>query len=236
MLEENSPIEENGFTTEPMRRTTQLDFAVEALRNAILNGEVGLGERVNEVAFTTKWGISRTTFREALRQMEQAGLLVRIPFRGTFVRDFTEEEIKSLNDLRGALETYAVERIIEQDGCQQEKLEPLYQIVAQMRENNAEADVAWTNGLHIAFHRTLMELAGDKILLEVWNDLSQQFWVAMRVDQIAVFEQGEAASFADSHREVVDAIAGVDVAVFRRVIRQHVSHKSNPDKTERSPL
>lgn len=91
MLEENSPIEENGFTTEPMRRTTQLDFAVEALRNAILNGEVGLGERVNEVAFTTKWGISRTTFREALRQMEQAGLLVRIPFRGTFVRDFTEE-------------------------------------------------------------------------------------------------------------------------------------------------
>ena len=117
-------LEENGLTTEPMRRTTQLDFAVEALRNAILNGEVGLGERVNEVAFTTKWGISRTTFREALRQMEQAGLLVRIPFRGTFVRDFTEEEIDSLNNLRGALETYAVERIIEQDGHRPEKLEP----------------------------------------------------------------------------------------------------------------
>ena len=149
-------LEENDISPQPMRRTTQLDFAVEALRNAILNGEVGLGERVNEVAFTTKWGISRTTFREALRQMEQAGLLVRIPFRGTFVRDFTEEEIDSLNNLRGALETYAVERIIEQDGCQPEKLEPLYQIVAQMRENNAEADVAWPNWLHIDLHRTLI--------------------------------------------------------------------------------
>ena len=30
-------LEENGLTTEPMRRTTQLDFAVEALRNAILD-------------------------------------------------------------------------------------------------------------------------------------------------------------------------------------------------------
>ena len=64
-------LEENDISPQPMRRTTQLDFAVEALRNAILNGEVGLGERVNEVAFTTKWGISRTTFREALRQMEE---------------------------------------------------------------------------------------------------------------------------------------------------------------------
>ena len=227
-------LEENDISPQPMRRTTQLDFAVEALRNAILNGEVGLGERVNEVAFTTKWGISRTTFREALRQMEQAGLLVRIPFRGTFVRDFTKEEIESLNNLRGALETYAAERIIEQGGHRPEKLEPLSQIVAQMRENDAETDAAWTNGLHITFHRTLIELAGDSVLLKVWSDLSQQFWVAMRVDQIAIFKQGEASSFANSHQEVVDAIAGGDVAEFRRVIRRHVSHRSDTNQTERS--
>ena len=66
------------------RRTTQLDFAVEALRAAILSGEMKMGERVNEVAVTNRLNISRTTFREALRQMEEAGLLIREPFKGTF--------------------------------------------------------------------------------------------------------------------------------------------------------
>ena len=95
------------------RRTTQLDFAVEALRAAILSGEMKMGERVNEVAVTNRLNISRTTFREALRQMEEAGLLIREPFKGTFVREFTDKEIKEINDLQGALECHAVELILE---------------------------------------------------------------------------------------------------------------------------
>ena len=59
---------------EQIRRTTLMDSVTEELRNAILNGEIGLGERVNESTFTTKLNISRTTFREAMRQLEQAGL------------------------------------------------------------------------------------------------------------------------------------------------------------------
>ena len=48
---------------EQIRRTTLMDSVTEELRNAILNGEIGLGERVNESTFTTKLNISRTTFR-----------------------------------------------------------------------------------------------------------------------------------------------------------------------------
>ena len=115
---------------EQIRRTTLMDSVTEELRNAILNGEIGLGERVNESTFTTKLNISRTTFREAMRQLEQAGLLVRDPFRGTFVREFSESEIKDLNNLRGALEIYAAEIIIENGGNNPEKLLPLYEIVS----------------------------------------------------------------------------------------------------------
>lgn len=208
---------------EQIRRTTLMDSVTEELRNAILNGEIGLGERVNESTFTTKLNISRTTFREAMRQLEQAGLLVRDPFRGTFVREFSESEIKDLNNLRGALEIYAAEIIIENGDNKPEKLLPLYEIVSQMEGIDPEEDVAQTNALHITFHRTLLNMAGNKLMFTVWNDLAQQFWVAMRLSQLSLVARGEGANFAEAHREVVDAIAAGDTAQIHKIMHKHVS-------------
>ena len=208
---------------EQIRRTTLMDSVTEELRNAILNGEIGLGERVNESTFTTKLNISRTTFREAMRQLEQAGLLVRDPFRGTFVREFSESEIKNLNNLRGALEIYAAEIIIENGGNNPEKLLPLYEIVSQMEGIDPEEDVAQTNALHITFHRTLLNMAGNKLMFTVWNDLAQQFWVAMRLSQLSLVARGEGVNFAEAHREVVDAIAAGDTAQIHKIMHKHVS-------------
>lgn len=208
---------------EQIRRTTLMDSVTEELRNAILNGEIGLGERVNESTFTTKLNISRTTFREAMRQLEQAGLLVRDPFRGTFVREFSESEIKDLNNLRGALEIYAAEIIIENGGNKPEKLLPLYEIVSQMEGIDPEEDVAQTNALHITFHRTLLNMAGNKLMFTVWNDLAQQFWVAMRLSQLSLVARGEGVNFAEAHREVVDAIAAGDTAQIHKIMHKHVS-------------
>ena len=208
---------------EQIRRTTLMDSVTEELRNAILNGEIGLGERVNESTFTTKLNISRTTFREAMRQLEQAGLLVRDPFRGTFVREFSESEIKDLNNLRGALEIYAAEIIIENGGNNPEKLLPLYEIVSQMEGIDPEEDVAQTNALHITFHRTLLNMAGNKLMFTVWNDLAQQFWVAMRLSQLSLVARGEGVNFAEAHREVVHAIAAGDTAQIHKIMHKHVS-------------
>ena len=208
---------------EQIRRTTLMDSVTEELRNAILNGEIGLGERVNESTFTTKLNISRTTFREAMRQLEQAGLLVRDPFRGTFVREFSESEIKDLNNLRGALEIYAAEIIIENGGNNPEKLLPLYEIVSQMEGIDPEEDVAQTNALHITFQRTLLNMAGNKLMFTVWNDLAQQFWVAMRLSQLSLVARGEGVNFAEAHREVVDAIAAGDTAQIHKIMHKHVS-------------
>ena len=182
-----------------------------------------MGERVNESTFTTKLNISRTTFREAMRQLEQAGLLVRDPFRGTFVREFSESEIKDLNNLRGALEIYAAEIIIENGGNKPEKLLPLYEIVSQMEGIDPEEDVAQTNALHITFHRTLLNMAGNKLMFTVWNDLAQQFWVAMRLSQLSLVARGEGVNFAEAHREVVDAIAAGDTAQIHKIMHKHVS-------------
>lgn len=217
-------IKEENSALQPMKRTPLLDYSTEALRIAILNGEIGTGERLNEITFTNKLEISRTTFREALRQLEQEGLLVRVPFRGTFVREFSEEEITDLNNLRGVLETYAAEIIIKNGNYQFENLQSLYQIVSQMEGIDPEHDAAQTNTLHITFHRNLLNLAGNKLLFSVWNNLAQQFWMAMRFSQLSFIIRGEAVSFAEAHREVVNAIASGEVELARNIILKHVSY------------
>lgn len=217
-------IEPVDSVLQPLKRTTMLDSCTEALRNAILNGEVEPGERINETTFTTKLAVSRTTFRETLRQLEQAGLLVRVPFKGMFVREFSEEEINDLNSLREVLEIHASELVIKKGENTADNLRPLYQIVFQMEGFNAEEEVAHTNALHIAFHRALLSLAGNKLLFSVWNGLSEQFWIAMRISQLSIFAQGEAANFARAHRDIVDAIAAGDVELVRKTMHRHVSH------------
>lgn len=211
------------------RRTTQLDFAVEALRAAILSGEMKMGERVNEVAVTNRLNISRTTFREALRQMEEAGLLIREPFKGTFVREFTDKEIKEINDLQGALECHAVELILEKGKNKKKDMKPLYKIVSQMESMDSKCSQEEHNELHIEFHRNLVLLSDNQLLYRVWNDLSQQFRVAMAVSQGIYQMSGETVNFAKNHREIADAILEGDREKAQRRIKEHVT---NSEKQE----
>ena len=202
------------------RRTTQLDFAVEALRAAILSGEMKMGERVNEVAVTNRLNISRTTFREALRQMEEAGL---------FVREFTDKEIKEINDLQGALECHAVELILEKGKNKKKDMKPLYKIVSQMESMDSKCSQEEHNELHIEFHRNLVLLSDNQLLYRVWNDLSQQFRVAMAVSQGIYQMSGETVNFAKNHREIADAILEGDQEMAQRKIKEHVT---NSEKQE----
>lgn len=206
------------------RRTTQLDFALEALRQAVLSGELKMGDRVNEVAFTNRFGISRTTFREALRNLEESGLFVREPFKGTFVRNFTETEIHEINDLQGMLECHAVRLILDKGKNGPEEMEELYQIVDQMGQIDPQVQDTERNSLHIEFHKCLVALSGHQLLLSVWCSLSLQFQVAMAVSQNIFKKSGETANFAKVHREIADAVRSGDYEKAEELIHRHVTN------------
>jgi DNA-binding GntR family transcriptional regulator len=219
-----SSMSKDRSVLSPLNRTPLLDSAIEEIRQAVLNGKIESGSRLNEIVYTTQLGISRTTLREAMRQLEQEGLLIRVPFRGTFVRQFSESEIKELNNLRGVLEVYAAEIIIRTNKNQPANLAALYEISRKMEKIDAEQEPTRANELHITFHRTLLNLASNNLLFSVWNNLAQQFWMAMRVAHLSHIARGDAATFSEAHREVVDAIAAGDPEKVCRVIRKHVSN------------
>lgn len=70
------------------------DSVVAAIRDAIFQGELKLGQRLLEEELADKFQISRATVREALRRLEHVGLIQIKPRRGTFVTRLTLGQIE----------------------------------------------------------------------------------------------------------------------------------------------
>lgn len=86
---------------------------LEALRRAIISGQLRPGERLTERSLTSMMSVSRTVVREVLRQLETEGLVAVIPNRGPVVRELSAQEAKDLYRIRGVLEGLAAQLFVE---------------------------------------------------------------------------------------------------------------------------
>lgn len=84
------------------------------LRDEIIAGVYKPRERLTEEELSEKFFVSRTPIREALKQLESAGLVKIEPYKGAFIADIDLEEIRNIYDLRCVLESYAVGLAVEQ--------------------------------------------------------------------------------------------------------------------------
>ena len=95
------------------------DVVFNTLRQAILRGELKPGERLMEIALSQRLGVSRTPVREAIRMLEQEGLVIMIPRKGAQVAEISEKDLKDVLEVRLGLEELAVriacQRITEEE-------------------------------------------------------------------------------------------------------------------------
>ena len=119
------------MSVEPLNsldRTTLRERALEALRSAITSGRYRPGDHLGEVDLATHLGISRGTVREALRHLQQEGL-VTAGNRGMLrVNTISPKEVRELFRVRAALESLAVTEIIRSveaaPGCERRSVMP----------------------------------------------------------------------------------------------------------------
>ena len=86
------------------------DVVYRTLRKAILRGEFQPGERLMEIMLANKLGVSRTPVREAMRQLENEGLVIMIPRKGAQVAQITSQELHDVLEVRRSLEVLAAEK------------------------------------------------------------------------------------------------------------------------------
>jgi DNA-binding GntR family transcriptional regulator len=197
---------------EASRRTLRTQVHA-ILRNELLTGRFAPGERVNEVQVAAEIGISRGTLREAMRNLEQEGLFVSIPHRGTFVRRFTVQEADELQEVRAALEMTAAIRVAQHWNSPvrehlQERLNGLrsaYEAPLPFPER-VKAD--------LAFHEAICELSGNETLLDLWRSLIGN--ITVMVLNVGP-ERMTALQDPAEHQRLFDAIASRDEGRIREV-------------------
>lgn len=141
-----------------------------ALRDAIVRGELKPGERIVERDISARTGISRGPLREALRQLEQEGLVVSVPYQGTYVAGISQREIdEMLLPIRLVLERFAFRAAPEALG--EDDYAGLEALVDEMRRAAASGDLAALVETDLRFHELVVARAGHQCL-RVWRSIA----------------------------------------------------------------
>jgi DNA-binding GntR family transcriptional regulator len=206
------------MTAEPLTsldRSTLRERALDALRAAITSGQYRPGDHLGEVELAGHLGVSRGTVREALRHLQQEGLVIPTARGMLRVRSHTATEIKELFQVRAALEGLAVQLLIaspKRDAAVTALRRSLSDLDDAHRDFIAHVDA------DLAFHLLLCELSGNSMLATAWEQLAGRI-------RVTIMARGEGESTLISggyHAPIVDAIEAGDLAKAVEVLQEHM--------------
>ncbi len=199
----------------PQRRLE--DEAVKRLREAILERAFEPGAQLNQVQVALQLGTSRGTIRMALKKLEEEGLVHTVPYRGTFVTQLDRKTVTELYGLRSVLEAYGIR--LATPRCSSTDVARLREIVAEMQETATQGDVAKLVKQELQFHRSVIELGGNTLLIQTWSTLQVQI---QRILSFRLHTYHNLNEIVDSHQPLLDALERKDVEEAASAIMAHV--------------
>jgi DNA-binding GntR family transcriptional regulator len=198
-------------------KSTLRERALGALRVAITSGRYRPGDHLGEVELASGLGISRGTVREALRHLEQEGLVEAGPRGRLRVNSLTADEIRGLYQVRAALEGLAAATIIR-SSTRDESVAALRAALAQFSREGSDFNQRVEADL--AFHLLLCQLADNPMLVESWRHLEGRIRVAIMSHDAS---QLPGIMSDDRHATIVDAIERGDAPAALRVVEDHMA-------------
>jgi DNA-binding GntR family transcriptional regulator len=193
-----------------------------ALRSAILAGEIPVGTRLLEAEVATSMSVSRAPVREAVRHLEQEGLVEIFPHRGAVVVGLPETEIDAIYELRAVIEGRATAAAIDKLG--DAEIDRLDALIDEMRVAIKQHEIEAIAEIDLRFHGLIVDWSGMTLLRHIWSSLDGL--VRVRSYQ-ALDRPGATARYflknaASSHVDLVSALRSGDAEAAATMARQHV--------------
>lgn len=195
---------------------------LEALRHAILTNEMAPGSRLLEAEVATQMGVSRAPVREAVRQLEQEGLVELVPHRGAVVLGLPDAEIDTIYEMRATIEARAMSAVSQSLTPEQDAR--ILDLIEQMREPLEHNDINALSELDWQIHGLILELSDLTLLRRIWTSLYSL--VQLRSYQ-ALGRPGPAADYfkrtaIGSHMALLEALRTGKAEHASQVGREHV--------------
>lgn len=191
---------------------------VEILRRAIISGRYEPGERLIENTLSVQLGTSRGPVREALRQLENEGLVVSIPYRGAVVQGVSDEEVQEvLIPIRLTLERYSflhsLDRMTDEDFAELGKQVWLMEQAAQADDliKLVEAD--------LRFHDIVISSSGQIHTIQIWRTI----WPRIRAYFFSYGRGKSLETMVEEHRELLAALQSRDPELMLSVLDRHIA-------------
>ncbi|WP_028217076.1 GntR family transcriptional regulator [Paraburkholderia oxyphila] len=202
--------------------------ALLGLRELILGGELGPGERLSELWVVERLGMSRTPVRAALMRLQEEGLLDAIPTGGYAVRSFSENEIRDSIELRGTLEGLAA-RLAAERGITHSMFRDLHDCIDEIDQLLVGELTEDTFSRYVdanrRFHRLLAAASDSEV-------------VARQIEKVSTLPFASASAFVvvqsldpraretlivaqAQHRAVLEAIESREGARAEALMREH---------------
>ena len=197
----------------------------DALREAIVRGEIAPDARLVEAHLSTTYELSRGAVRTALIRLEQDGLVVREPHRGARVRRVGDDEAVEILQARAVLEGLAVRQVAERidDGG----IARLRACLARQRELLEQGDLLGASDANAVLHATLLELSGHATAVRLIDALNAQ---TVRYQYRTILIPGRPAASVAEHAAIIEAVSARDSAGAELAMRSHLFHVADAVK------
>jgi DNA-binding GntR family transcriptional regulator len=193
-----------------------VEHIASAITAAVRGGHLAPGQRLTEAAFVRRYGVSRSTVREAFQRLAADGLLALEPHRGVVVRQLSRKEVDNLFEVRGALEALAVGLAAPSIRVAPQQLLALQDEMDRAVEAN---DISAFSDLNRRFHAMFPEAADNALLRESLLRLSNSiYWLQFRL----LINRREVLQSNAQHRLVVEAIMADDAQAAQAAMRDHI--------------
>jgi DNA-binding GntR family transcriptional regulator len=190
---------------------------VNAIREAITDGEFVPNQRLVEADLSERFGASRGSVRTALLELSAEGLVERVQNRGARVRAISLTEAIEITEVRMALEGLCAAKAAVR--LTDENRDQLRRIGSAMQEAVRSGDLLGYSELNRRLHALIRELGGQSTARAVLERLRGQ---NVRHQFRLALHPGRAAVSLPQHLEIIDALCAGDAEAAEGAVRQHL--------------
>lgn len=201
----------------PKVKTTIWGQVYQILRDDICSGKYEPGFWLQEMEVAERLGVSRSPVREALRLLVADGLVIEVPNKGVFVKEFTLRDIDEIFDMRVMLESYGIQK--SRKNLTSVRRQRLFELLDALERSCAAGDMDKYVQTDEELHIRIVELGGNSLVDSTYDrvrSMNQQF----RVLSLSSHQR-----FTDSlaeHRKLIHALAVGDIATAEETVRVHL--------------
>ena len=214
----------NDFKLDPNIYLPLHEVVFDTLRRAILTGELDPGERLMEIHLANQFGVSRTPVREAIRMLEQEGLVTIRPARGAVVASISAESVQEVLEVRRAMDVLCADLACKR--ISEEQLNALREACDRFEEAVKAPDRSLTHiaACDVALHDIILEATGNRRLKQLVNNLSEQMY-RYRFEYLKdadIYDQ-----LVKEHSDIYTAIASRDEEAAAHACGIHIDNQEH---------